>query len=926
MARRKKNIGVVDLFRRNLHLNYCRLAACLRAKLSGYSVLAAHSPHLLPLDDLEGVILHKPTQFNQEEIDILVDSGKPAITINTPSDRLPQAFIDFTHGYDSAIAHLKAIGCRRIAHVCGPEDDVASKRHRTSSFLASMEKHGLDFDDEYLIQADYTFHLAQQLVSDFLDTNSDVDAFVCSHDRSAMGAINAIKQHGKLVPDDLAVVGCGNFPHIVSRSDNPLSTINFPIYNAGYEAMNELIKKIENPDYELHDIGIPTHFVKRQSTLGSIYEDPVWHSVITPDRNILDFIYSMGSSLTKETKERLIFNVESCRNNLDTYKAFVKNTLEAINHGSDPFVCHQVMANIYHIIRQQPRKHLGEFSPQRLFEQLHNLANENIDHFSNYASATEERINDVIDDFAQEQEGAHSLEAFTDSLGALKRRIGLKFIGLALLKEPCSIAETVLSSKAHIHLWNSEKAYEQLQDETICDFLLSDRLSSPVDKTAIIEYVPLMNEERMIALVVIDLDTQYSAFYHKLRQTLETKLAQALIFESLKEREKELKSQKRIAEKANKAKSEFLAVISHEIRTPLNCIMGMTELTLNTTELEDDQKNFLSLSLEASRELLRMITDILDFSRIESGGLEIRRELFSLHELLNQTETYTRPKAIEHGLEFHLETPTDLPNACIGDALRIQQMLTNLINNAIKFTKSGFVKLIVSCANPSEQRCSVDFTVADSGVGIPTELRETIFEAFQQADSSNARSFEGVGLGLAIVKRIAEHIDATISLESEIGSGSRFTVSVPLESEEQEIPLRSSPSHRIKKTKHPLRILVVDDTESNIKVAESLLHCAGHKVFIAKSGTEAIRKRFDSDAECILMDIRMPDLDGLKTTRLIREREAKEQITSIPIIALTAHADEFRRESCLDAGMNDYLTKPIDSTELLDTVENLGAI
>ncbi len=394
----------------------------------------------------------------------------------------------------------------------------------------------------------------------------------------------------------------------------------------------------------------------------------------------------------------------------------------------------------------------------------------------------------------------------------------------------------------------------------------------------------------------------------------------------------ELRQAKAAAEAANRAKDEFLANVSHEIRTPFGTILGMTDLVLETP-LADDQHQCLETVKSAAEGLLGLIDDLLDFEKIEAGKLELAPADFSLRATMSGAVRTLAVRAETKGLELTCRVGPDVPDALVGDAARLRQVLLNLVGNAIKFTRQGEVTVRAEVAGDpaSVGEIVVRFAVRDSGIGIPADGRERIFRAFEQADSSTTRRYGGTGLGLTIAARLVGLMGGTIGVESEPGRGSTFSFMArfgrPPHSRERVVARPQDARHEVAAptpVAPPLRILVAEDDEFNSRHLERLLAGRGYAVRVATDGRQALSLADEAAFELLLLDLHMPELDGFQVVRAIRHQE---QSTGghLPVIALTARARKEDRERCLAAGMDDYLPKPVRAADLLAAIDRVVA-
>jgi CheY-like chemotaxis protein/two-component sensor histidine kinase len=389
-----------------------------------------------------------------------------------------------------------------------------------------------------------------------------------------------------------------------------------------------------------------------------------------------------------------------------------------------------------------------------------------------------------------------------------------------------------------------------------------------------------------------------------------------------KKAEEALLMAKNLAESSNKAKSEFLANMSHEIRTPLNGIKGMLQL-LKMTSLDTEQYEYVDMAYVSSKRLTRLLSDILELSKIEADKMDVHEEEFLLAEVFQSIQEIFSQEARKNGNDLRISPDKSLPETVLGDSTRLTQILFNLVGNAMKYTRGGQIEVqvfLMPVQDPSN--CRILFVISDTGKGIPDTMIERVFETFTQANDSEspyARQYEGAGLGLPLVKRIVSLMGGNASLVSYEGVGTRVYVSLPFKIPESEKIIehdedRWQPSTDL----NGYHILLADDDPTTQLSAQRLLEKQGALVRVVENGQEVLVALNEAAFDCILMDVQMPVLDGVETTKQIRA--FKTQLKDIPIIALTAYAMSGDKEKFLNTGMDDYISKPVNKEDLVEVI------
>jgi two-component system, chemotaxis family, sensor kinase Cph1 len=389
-----------------------------------------------------------------------------------------------------------------------------------------------------------------------------------------------------------------------------------------------------------------------------------------------------------------------------------------------------------------------------------------------------------------------------------------------------------------------------------------------------------------------------------------------------------IESEKIHAEQASAAKTEFLSNMSHELRTPLGAIIGIINILNKDASLNGKQKELINTLNISSSLLLSLINNLLDIAKIEAKVVHVEELSFSLSHLMEDIRSIMKVKADEKGIDLTIDYKKDDHDLLIGDAGKIKQILVNLVNNALKFTDNGFVNVVADLEKREPEKFFITFKIEDSGIGISEKQKETIFQKFSQADSLISRKYEGTGLGLSITKGLVELMGGSIHFDSQEGLGSKFFVEIPLRVDIHDEPNKEQiftrhPPLMTENTTIPKKVLLVEDYEGNIVVIMYQLQEEGYDVMIAKNGKEAIQMLEKDNFDIVIMDVRMPVMDGLTATRIIKEKQKNGDLPHIPVLGMTANVMKKDRDECLASGMDDYISKPLDFSELFKKISKL---
>jgi signal transduction histidine kinase/ActR/RegA family two-component response regulator len=440
---------------------------------------------------------------------------------------------------------------------------------------------------------------------------------------------------------------------------------------------------------------------------------------------------------------------------------------------------------------------------------------------------------------------------------------------------------------------------------------------------ASVALIPIRSKNKIIGLIQLN-DKKLDMFTNDIIEYIEMigehiglAIENASLYSKLKKGEEIIQ----IKDAVDKEKNQFLANMSHEIRTPMNGIMGMSDL-LNLTNLNHEQKEMVSIIRSSSQSLLRIIDDILDLSKIEAGKIELSPVVVNIYNLINETSQLLKPIAEKKGLKFKTEIHSDVPSNVLADKVRLLQILNNLIGNAIKFTEKGEIILSVKKVKGLNNKVKLMFSVLDSGIGIKKENLSKLFTYFTQLDDGYTKKYFGTGLGLAISKRLVELMQGEIFVESEFEKGSKFYFTCLVEIIDKEKESYFNADNSDNELNKVYKILLADDDYVSRLIMKKFFETKNCLLDVVENGSEVLKRLEFQSYDLILMDIQMPEISGFDVTKVIREKE-KYTGTHIPIIATTAYAMEQDKDYCISAGMDDYISKPIDFHKLTKIINKL---
>jgi len=843
---------------------------------------------------------------------------------------------------------------KKLAFITGPLINPEALI-RFNTYKSKLNQYNIKYNDQYVYNGRFDSSDAKPAIDQFLNNNELPDVIICSNDLAAIAVIEELKSRKFQVPSDIAVTGFDNLDS--SKLSSPaLSTVAQPYLELGILA-TELAVKLAKKEPCQDIYHLDSVFIKRLSCESSNLKN-TRHSLKETQTQVSNlFIGNQENPANSTTQEsnnyyvlllsiiEIISNCSklSCNQSIVNFEEFALERLKSkIFHDIRKANGYQQWKNAISSLEQNNDSHLIQLITTDLRTVLYKQ------YYLSKTSDTSSRDKIyIIKSIIEEISNASSINEISEKIkkhyNQLSQIINLnKYIVLGYPKpikkranqkwvSPKSI-DLILSfnDQALDNTQRFQSKYiipEELMPYSSRQTLVVESLYSANDQLGRVIYELYPSEEDLFSCAMIN--SQISSTLRAIHQNNERIKAKNKISALVKD----LKAEKKIAQDAVIAKGQFLATMSHEIRTPMNGVLGISEL-LKSTNLNDEQSNYLKIIQNSANSLLHIISDILDFSKIEQGKLSVEKISFNLKELCLEVISLLKFNLDQHNLKLILDIQTNTPKYILSDPTRLKQILINLIGNAIKFTTKGSItlkiELLTEHNTDNAKNNTLKFSVTDTGTGISKENINKLFKAFNQADNTITRKFGGTGLGLNISKSLSKLMGGDIGVISKLNIGSTFWFTISSEFDENFIEFHSDSVE--KNTSLPdvlsfsdYKILVAEDNKVNQLVIKGMLKKLDANITICENGLDAFNEYEASPNtfDLIIMDFEMPVLDGVSATKKIRALEELNNHTNktglrTPIIAITAHAMQEHRDACIESGMDDFLSKPINSDDLYD--------
>ncbi|HOP74751.1 MAG TPA: ATP-binding protein [Bacillota bacterium] len=851
---------------------------------------------------------------------------------------------------------------QRFAFIRGREGHESS-RERFQAYLDILRKYQIPFDPNLVVETDDIFPSeAVRAIEVLFDQRKlrpkeDVEAILTVSDVFSSVVVDELNRRGIKVPNDVAVVGFNN------RLESyqcwpPLTTVDVDFYQTGYVAVENLLKQIHHLSCP-ETTRIPAKLIIRQSC--GCFERSIRRTTATPT---VTHAQTEPSTITIAERNRLIEAI-SADSELpaDPIRKFISVVIDFFEKNGDKVELLHTLGDYINQTKKIPcyllhwqnvvtelrKLLLPELQEKQLFHTAEDLWHQiRILLFKSLEYTFPKSFFFDLDPNHLAQVGglfndARNLEELTTLISQELLSLNIPGCYLALYENPANPKD-----KARLILaFNEEGRISEAENQSFPSYQILPQRFLNTSRRVSYLIESCFYKDRELGYVVFEMGPLEGALYEFFRANFNSSLHSALTIEEQKRIEKEREELLRTLEiknreledknedikkvnhqlkqaiedtkLANEAKSRFLANISHEIRTPLNCIIGFAEIMKNTIHIEERQR-YLNLIVDESEKMLELINQLLDISKIETGKLRLVNEPFNLREVMESITSAYSTLAHNKGLTYRVHIAEDIPETLMGDALRLRQILINLIGNAIKFTFKGHISTDVKMVSHTDTEITLRFEIEDTGIGIPADKQQLIFEPFVQAEDTTTRKFGGTGLGTSISKELVELMHGQIGVNSHPGIGSTFWFTARFEKTSSSASpasfLFNEPLENIPLIPNA-QILLVEDYPTNREVALAHLKNLGCSVHIAENGKIAVEKFRKNPVDLILMDVQMPEMDGYQATQLIRTLPGGQ---SVPIIGMTANAFDSDLSNCFKFGMNDVITKPFRKKLFLEKV------
>lgn len=926
--------------------------------------------NLLTPDSLDGIITWTSSLYyymNQEAITSFLQKFHPLprVSISTSIDGIPSVLVDNHQGIRLLMQHLIEVHhLKRFAFIKGRKDHQFSIE-RFEAYLDTLREYQIPFDPNLVVETQDIFPeeavRAMEVLFDQrkLKPKEDIEAIITVSDIFSSVVVEELNRRGIKVPNEVAVVGFNN-RSISYRCWPPLTTVDVDFYHVGYIAVENILKQVHHlPCPEISKI--PTKLIIRQSC--GCFERSIRRAAtsLSIDHNLTELSNVMVMTEKNRLTETIIADSELPPELVRKFTTAIIDFFE--KKGDEIQLLHQLGAYVYqtkndpyHLLHWQnvvtelrkmllPQLQTDQlaFAAEELWHQIRLLLFKSLEYnFPKpfHVDSNPTRLAQIGGLFNT----AQNLEELTTLIAKELPSLGIPGCYLALYEN----SDNSKQNARLILAFNQEGRIADAENRSFPSYQILPERFRNTSKQSSFLVVSCFYKDRELGYIVFEIGPLEGSLYEILRTSFNSSLYSALAIEEQEKIEKEREELLRTLEmknrelegknedikqvnrqlqqaiedtkQANEAKSRFLAKMSHEIRTPLNGIIGFAEIIKNTSHGEERER-YLNLIIDESEKMMELINQLLDISKIETGKLRLIYEPFNLREVMESITSVHAILAYNKGLNYFSNIADDIPEIITGDALRLRQILINLIGNAIKFTFNGHVSTRVTLVSQTDTEITLRFEIEDTGIGIPADKQNVIFEPFVQAEDTTTRKFGGTGLGTSISKELVELMNGQIGVESQPGTGSTFWFTAcfqkaPLSSATS-LPFQSGEELQSLPQIPDARILLVEDYPTNRKLALAHLKILGCTIEIAENGKIAVEKFRENPVDLILMDVQMPEMDGYQATQLIRTLPGGQ---SVPIVAMTANAFDSDFSNCLKAGMNDVITKPFRKKLFLEKV------